>query len=158
MSNDGIQTDNSVKYIRYTPNQQGFGHNSGAGQRIIRISQTPQDPLEQPKFKHKRIPGALNEEPVPVMHSLSKKITREDQLAWNIPPCVSNWKNAKGFTIPLEMRLSADGRNLKNVINNFLSFFKILNKYFVNFSFPSLKNFRNLLMFYILLKNKQEKK
>jgi hypothetical protein len=36
-------------------------------------------------------------------------------MAWNIPPCVSNWKNAKGFTIPLEMRLSADGRNLKNV-------------------------------------------
>jgi SNW domain-containing protein 1 len=79
----------------------------------------PQDPLEQTKFKHKRIPAAANEEPVPIIHSLSKKLTREDQMAWNIPPSVSNWKNAKGFTIPLEMRLSADGRNLKNVKNIF---------------------------------------
>lgn len=115
MLNGNITNDNGAKYIRYTPNQQGLGHNSNAGQRIIRLTELPKDPLEQTKFKHKKIPSAANEEPVPVMHSLTKKITREDQLAWNIPPCVSNWKNAKGFTIPLEMRLSADGRNLKNV-------------------------------------------
>ena len=29
---------------------------------------------------------------------------------WKIPPCVSNWKNAKGYTIPLDKRLAADGR------------------------------------------------
>lgn len=115
MLNSNISNENGVKYIRYTPNQQGFGHNSNAGQRIIRLNELQKDPLEQTKFKHKKIPSAANEEPVPVMHSLSKKLTREDQLAWNIPPCVSNWKNAKGFTIPLEMRLSADGRNLKSV-------------------------------------------
>lgn len=33
-------------------------------------------------------------------------------LDWKIPPCVSNWKNSKGYTIPLEMRLKADGRTL----------------------------------------------
>lgn len=33
-------------------------------------------------------------------------------LDWKVPPCISNWKNPKGYTIPLEMRLSADGRTL----------------------------------------------
>lgn len=32
---------------------------------------------------------------------------------WVIPPCISNWKNAKGYTIPLEKRLAADGRGLQ---------------------------------------------
>lgn len=34
-------------------------------------------------------------------------------LDWKIPPSISNWKNNKGYTIPLEMRLRADGRTLK---------------------------------------------
>jgi SNW domain-containing protein 1 len=33
-------------------------------------------------------------------------------LDFKIPPALSNWKNSKGYTIPLEMRLSADGRAL----------------------------------------------
>ena len=32
---------------------------------------------------------------------------------WKIPPCISNWKNAKGYTIPLDKRLAADGRGLQ---------------------------------------------
>ena len=39
--------------------------------------------------------------------------------AWKIPPCISNWKNARGYTIPLDKRLAADGRGLQEVtINN----------------------------------------
>ena len=34
---------------------------------------------------------------------------------WKIPPCISNWKNAKGYTIPLDKRLAADGRGLQEV-------------------------------------------
>jgi|APGre2960657444_1045066.scaffolds.fasta_scaffold11751_2 SNW domain-containing protein 1 len=34
---------------------------------------------------------------------------------WKIPPCISNWKNAKGYTIPLDKRLAADGRGLMEV-------------------------------------------
>lgn len=33
-------------------------------------------------------------------------------LAWKVPPCVSNWKNNRGYTIPLDKRLAADGRGL----------------------------------------------
>ena len=35
---------------------------------------------------------------------------------WKIPPCISNWKNQKGYTIPLDKRLAADGRGLQQVI------------------------------------------
>jgi SNW domain-containing protein 1 len=75
----------------------------------------PRDPLEPVKFKHKRIPRDCAEEPVPVLHSPPRKLTMKDMQDWKIPPCISNWKNAKGYTIPLQMRLSADGRNLKDV-------------------------------------------
>jgi len=28
--------------------------------------------------------------------------------SWNIPPCISNWKNARGYTIPVGKRLAED--------------------------------------------------
>jgi SNW domain-containing protein 1 len=45
-----------------------------------------------------------------------------------IPPCISNWKNNKGFTIPLDKRLAADGRGLQDIhINdNFAKFSEAL--------------------------------
>ncbi len=48
------------------------------------------------------------------MHSPPRKITAQDMLDWKIPPCISNWKNAKGYTIPLEMRLKAQGQKLEH--------------------------------------------
>ncbi|GER55469.1 pre-mRNA-processing protein 45 [Striga asiatica] len=39
----------------------------------------------------------------------------KDQQYWNIPPYISNWKNPKGYTIPLDKRLAADGRGLQDV-------------------------------------------
>ena len=38
--------------------------------------------------------------PVPVMHSPTRKVSVKDQQAWKIPPCISNWKNAKGCVPP----------------------------------------------------------
>jgi len=55
---------------------------------------------------------------VPVMHSPPRHVTAEDQAAWKIPPCISNWKNTKGNTIPLDKRLAADGRGLQEVTIN----------------------------------------
>lgn len=49
------------------------------------------------------------------MHSPPRKITQADQAAWKIPPVISNWKNIKGYTIPLDKRLAADGRGLQEV-------------------------------------------
>lgn len=109
----GKKTD--VKYIRYTPSQTGDDFNSGAKQRIIKLTEVPVDPLEPPKFKHKKVPRGPPSPPVPVMHSPPRKITQKDQQDWKIPPCISNWKNNKGYTIPLAKRLAADGRGLQEV-------------------------------------------
>jgi len=108
-----------AKYIRYTPSGGVTGAtNSGAKQRIVRLVEAPVDPLEPPKFKHTKVPRGPPSPPVPVMHSPKRKVTAADQKAWTIPPCVSNWKNAKGYTIPLDKRLAADGRSLQEASIN----------------------------------------
>ncbi len=82
-------------YIKYTPAQQGAQFNSGAGQRIIKMQDLPVDPLEPPKFRHTKVPRGPGSPPVPVLHSPPRKVTVQDQQNWKIPPCISNWKNAK---------------------------------------------------------------
>ncbi|ELW48101.1 SNW domain-containing protein 1 [Tupaia chinensis] len=73
-------------------------------------------PMEPPRFKiNKKIPRGPPSPPAPVMHSPSRKMTVKEQQEWKIPPCISNWKNAKGYTIPLDKRLAADGRGLQTV-------------------------------------------
>lgn len=111
-----------AKYIRYTASNQSdpgsgaSGPISGisGGQRIIKMIEVQKDPLEPPKFKiNKKIPQAPPSPPAPVMHSPTRKVTVKEQQDWKIPPCISNWKNAKGYTIPLDKRLAADGRGLQ---------------------------------------------
>lgn len=105
-----------AQYIRYTPSQQGMAYNSGAKQRIIRMVEVQKDPMEPPRFKiNKKIPRGPPSPPPPVMHSPTRKVTVKEQQEWRIPPCISNWKNAKGYTIPLDKRLAADGRGLQQV-------------------------------------------
>ncbi|KAE8658212.1 SNW/SKI-interacting protein [Hibiscus syriacus] len=48
------------KYIKYKPSRQSAAFNSGAKERIIRMVEMPVDPLEPPKFKHKRIIGKFH--------------------------------------------------------------------------------------------------
>ncbi|KAL8753389.1 MAG: hypothetical protein Q9184_005435 [Pyrenodesmia sp. 2 TL-2023] len=104
-------------YVRYTPANQ-MGDMSRKNDRIMKIVQRQQDPMEPPKFKHKKIPRGPPSPPPPVMHSPPRKLTAEDQEAWKIPPTVSNWKNPKGYTVPLDKRLAADGRGLQDVTIN----------------------------------------
>ncbi|PWA46420.1 chromatin protein family [Artemisia annua] len=112
------------KFIKYKPSQQSAAFNSGANERIIRMTEMQVDPFEPPKSKHKRIPKANGSPPVPVMHSPLRPVTVQDQQDWKIPACVSNSKNPKGYTIPLEARFAADGRGLQEIqINdNFAKF------------------------------------
>ncbi|KAH6641483.1 SKIP/SNW domain-containing protein [Chaetomium tenue] len=101
-------------FVRYTPSAQ-MGDNSKKQDRIMKIVERQKDPMEPPKFKHKKIPRGPPTPPPPVMHSPPRKLTAEDQEAWRIPPPVSMWKNSKGFTIPLDKRVAADGRGLQDV-------------------------------------------
>ncbi|KFK42947.1 hypothetical protein AALP_AA1G059300 [Arabis alpina] len=110
------QSSDYSKYIKYKPSsQQSAAFNSGAKERIVRMVEMRVDPLEPPKFRHKRVPRASGSPPIPVMHSPTRPVTVKDKQDCNIPPCISNWKNAKGYTIPLDKRLAADGRGLQDV-------------------------------------------
>ena len=71
--------------------------------------------MEPPKFRHKKVPRGAGSPPVPVMHSPPRAVSVKDQQDWKVPPCISNWKNPKGYTIPLDKRLAADGRGLQEV-------------------------------------------
>lgn len=104
-------------FVRYTPANQ-MGETEKKNDRVMKIVERQQDPMEPPKFKHKKIPRGPPSPPPPVMHSPPRKLTAEDQEAWRIPPPVSNWKNPKGYTIPLDKRLAADGRGLQDVTIN----------------------------------------
>lgn len=110
-------TRNNPTYVRYTPANQ-MGDTTRKNDRILKIVERQQDPMEPPKFKHKKIPRGPPSPPPPVMHSPPRKLTAEDQEAWKIPPPVSNWKNPKGYTVPLDKRLAADGRGLQDVTIN----------------------------------------
>jgi SNW domain-containing protein 1 len=103
-------------FVRYTPTAQ-MGEAQGKT-RIFKIQQRQIDPMEPPKFKHKRIPRGPPSPPPPVLHSPPRKLTAEDQEMWKIPPPISNWKNPKGYTVPLDKRLAADGRGLQDITIN----------------------------------------
>ena len=119
------KNNSESEYIRYTP---ANASDNGSKQRIIKMNTVQEDPLEPPRFKHKKIPRGADEPPPPVMQSPPRAVTAQDQKDWMIPPSISNWKNAKGYTIPLDKRLAADGRGLQDVhINdNFAKFSEAL--------------------------------
>lgn len=101
-------------FVRYTPANQ-MGDNSKKQDRIMKIVERQRDPMEPPKFRIKKIPRGPPSPPPPVLRSPPRKLTAQDQEDWRIPPPVSNWKNPKGFTVPLDKRLAADGRGLQDV-------------------------------------------
>jgi SNW domain-containing protein 1 len=109
--------------------------------RIVRLVEMPKDPLEPPKFKYQKAPPIPGSPPVPVLHSPPKKLSKginnknnnptiailisiDERDAWKIPPCISNWKNPKGFIISLDKRLATDGRDLQeNTISDSFAYF-----------------------------------
>jgi SNW domain-containing protein 1 len=108
-----------TSFMRYTSQQGGINQ-----QKIIKMTEIVEDPLEPPKFKGKKIPRGPPSPPPPVLRSPPRKVTAQEQKDWMIPPCVSNWKNNKGYTIPLDKRLAADGRGLQDVCNLLFSLFR----------------------------------
>ena len=75
----------------------------------------PRPPHEIDPLAVLQVPRGPGSPPVPVMHSPPRTLSAQDQADWKIPACISNWKNTKGYTIPLDKRLAADGRGLLEV-------------------------------------------
>ena len=103
-----------TQFIKYTPRPDAPGYNPAAAQRVIQMVPAQIDPMMPPKHKHRKAPRGPAEDPVPVLHGPPPKLTKEERDAWNIPACISNWKNTRGYTIPLDKRLAADGRGLRD--------------------------------------------
>ncbi|PWY99755.1 hypothetical protein BCV70DRAFT_200666 [Testicularia cyperi] len=103
-----------AQFIRYTPGQQG----GDGSQRIIKMTEAARDPLEPPRHRFKKLPPGPPSPPPPVLRSPPRKVTAQEQKDWLIPPSISNWKNNKGYTIPLDKRLAADGRRINDVVIN----------------------------------------
>merc|ERR1712113_435255 len=104
---------NASQFIKYKPKTQYLESSTEENPRVIQMQEIPSDPLDPPKHRLMKVPRAPYNEPVPVMHSPPNTSDSKKTLNWKIPPAVSNWKNAKGYIIPLDKRLMGDGRNLQ---------------------------------------------
>lgn len=111
---------------RYTPVDSLTGR--VLPQRMVRVVEVAKDPLDPPNYHHHKVPTGFGDAAVPILHSPPRKVTVQDMQDWKIPPCISNWKNARGLTIPLDKRLAADGRGLQQteVNDNFATFAEAL--------------------------------
>lgn len=92
------------KYIKYVNGQ------DGSQSRIIRMVEVQKDPMEPARFKiNQKTPAPPPSPPAPIMHSPPRKLTAEEQKKWTIPPCMSSWKNPRGYTVPLDKRCAFNG-------------------------------------------------
>ncbi|KAJ1606378.1 SNW family nuclear protein [Cryptosporidium canis] len=108
----------STEFIRYKSSPDTIGYDPRFSERIIKVVERPKDPLELPMFRNRILGGGKREEMVPILRPPSKKLTHDEVKEWNIPPCVSNWKNPMGYTVPLDKRVQADTRDLINISVN----------------------------------------
>ncbi|KAL7068492.1 SKIP/SNW domain-containing protein [Cryptosporidium serpentis] len=106
------------QYVRYISNPDTVGYNPKCPERIIKMVEKPVDPLELPRFRHRTTGGVKSDAMVPILRLPSKKLTKEEIEQWKIPPSISNWKNPKGYTIPLDKRVQVDSRNLIDISVN----------------------------------------
>lgn len=126
-------TQSKTNFYRFTPgsNIHGFAEptSENSSQKILCVREMPKDPCEPSKFKHRRMQKENDEEQIPVLRSPPRKLTQEDYKNWKIPPCISNYKNQKGYTIPIQMRLMADMRSSKDLVlsDKFSKFADVLN-------------------------------
>lgn len=124
-------TDNAKnQFIHYVPNNNSNINSltNNNNHKLINIRSMPSDPCEPIKFKHRRMQKEP-EPPVPVLRSPPKKLSAKTVRKWNVPPCMSNYKNQKGYTVPIEMRIMSDMRNNKDLklSENFAKISDIIN-------------------------------
>ncbi|CRG98663.1 pre-mRNA-processing protein 45, putative [Plasmodium relictum] len=110
--NKSIVNKKEEKYYRYIPQNK---LNNNLEERILKVVEKSTDPLDVSKFRHKKLPNVKNSPDYPLLRSPTRKLNKEEENDWKIPPCVSNWKNNKGYNIPLDKRIQSDNKKLNNV-------------------------------------------
>lgn len=124
LPNTVARVNREAQFVRYTPQSAIPSSDQTNSQKLIRVTDAPVDPFQPLLAKHKKVPLGNTEAPVPILHSPPRKLTQADAAQWRIPPCVSNWKNPRGYTIDLDKRLANDGRAMQipTISNKFASF------------------------------------
>ncbi|SBT32045.1 pre-mRNA-processing protein 45, putative (PRP45) [Plasmodium ovale wallikeri] len=110
--NKNIINKKEDKYYRYIPQNK---LNNNLEERIIKVVEKSLDPLDVSKFRNKKLPNLKNSPDYPLLRSPNRKLTTDEENDWKMPPCVSNWKNNKGYNIPLDKRIQSDYKKLNNV-------------------------------------------
>lgn len=113
--NKKVTNNKEEKFYRYIPKNK---LNNRLEERIIKVVENSVDPLSVSKFRHKKLPNVKNCPDYPILRSPNRKLNEEEEQEWKIPPCVSNWKNNKGYNIPLDKRIQSDNRKLNGVTIN----------------------------------------
>ena len=85
----------------------------GSSDYTVRVAEKRVDPLDPPRFRNRKPIALQQDEPTPVLATPSRKLTPEEEAAWHIPACVSNWKNPAGYVIPMDKRVAADARRFE---------------------------------------------
>jgi SNW domain-containing protein 1 len=106
-SQDSAAAD--ATYIRYNVNSEAAGYHKSTQQRVIKMVEAQVDPMEPAKHKIRKEEKGAGSPPAPILHSPARKLSKEEAAEWKIPTAYSNWKNEKGFIIPLDKRLATDG-------------------------------------------------
>lgn len=75
---------------------------------VVRIAEKRQDPLDPPRSRHRKPVPLQQEDPAPILTKPAQKLTEEEIKAWEIPTCVSRYKNPQGYVIPMDKRIGAD--------------------------------------------------
>ncbi|KAJ9451581.1 Puff-specific protein Bx42 [Diplonema papillatum] len=119
--------DTEAKIFRYTPSDTATGA-PAVKNRMIKMVEMQRDPLEPPRFRVRNAPGGPPSPPAPVLHSPPKKLTLQDMQDTKVPPSISDYKNPKGYIIPMDKRMAADGRSLMSfeISDRFASFSQAL--------------------------------
>ncbi|CAN6202074.1 unnamed protein product [Urochloa humidicola] len=108
--------DECPAFVKYRPAAAAL-RSGAAGERVVRFARAQEDPVLPPRHRRRRAPpsaAAGSSPPVTVMHSPPRPVSRQDAEGWKIQPCVSDWKNAKGYCIPLDKRVASGGRLVRD--------------------------------------------
>lgn len=79
----------------------------------VRIAEKSVDPLDPPRFRHRKPIALQQDAPAPILTAPTEKLTAEEEDAWRVPACVSNWKNPAGYVIPMDKRVGVDARRFE---------------------------------------------
>jgi SNW domain-containing protein 1 len=85
----------------------------GSTDHAIRIADKTSDPLDPSHFRNRKPIPLQQSDPAPILAAPPPKLTPEDERYWQVPTCVSNWKNPEGYVIPMDKRVGADARRFE---------------------------------------------